>query len=258
MHVGPGGTTSCLRRSDLPVDGRRYDLPRLGRLDGSTSSICSAASAPTPSRSPARRRSTRPRLLAAALLPDSSQRRATSLRRRRRVEPETARRAPIRLSSTRASARSAGCRAYRRWARPSPAAAAGRPAVHARGQPVLWSMPIRGRRAARRELPVLRDRAASSSRGDRCDARRRRPSVTPASVELQPRRRRDLHRATRCRTSSTTAPEEHCEVPWNPLGDAMLASPDAPGEFVLAEGRDRCRCTLSRTRPPVWLPNPRA
>jgi SAM-dependent methyltransferase len=33
--------------------------------------------------------------------------------------------------------------------------------------------------------------------------------------------------------------EEHREVSWNPLGDAMTESLDHPGEFVLATGRDR-------------------
>jgi SAM-dependent methyltransferase len=33
--------------------------------------------------------------------------------------------------------------------------------------------------------------------------------------------------------------EEHREVPWNPLGDAMVPSPDHPGEYVLTTGRDR-------------------
>jgi SAM-dependent methyltransferase len=32
---------------------------------------------------------------------------------------------------------------------------------------------------------------------------------------------------------------EHREVPWNPLGDAMVASDEHDGEFVLATGRDR-------------------
>jgi SAM-dependent methyltransferase len=36
-----------------------------------------------------------------------------------------------------------------------------------------------------------------------------------------------------------TSLEEHREVPWNPLGDAMVPSPDFPGEYVLASGRDR-------------------
>jgi SAM-dependent methyltransferase len=43
----------------------------------------------------------------------------------------------------------------------------------------------------------------------------------------------------------TTHFEEHREVPWNPLGDAMVASPDFPGEFVLAEGRDRLPLTYT-------------
>ena len=36
-----------------------------------------------------------------------------------------------------------------------------------------------------------------------------------------------------------TAFDEHREVPWNPLGDAMVASDTHDGEFVLASGRDR-------------------
>jgi SAM-dependent methyltransferase len=43
----------------------------------------------------------------------------------------------------------------------------------------------------------------------------------------------------------TTNFEEHREVPWNPLGDAMVASPDFAGEFVLAEGRDRLPLTYT-------------
>jgi SAM-dependent methyltransferase len=42
-----------------------------------------------------------------------------------------------------------------------------------------------------------------------------------------------------------TSFEEHREVPWNPLGEAMVASPDFPGEFVLAEGRDRMPLTYT-------------
>jgi hypothetical protein len=38
---------------------------------------------------------------------------------------------------------------------------------------------------------------------------------------------------------TTTSLEEHREVPWNPLGDAMVPSPEFPGEYVLASGRDR-------------------
>jgi len=36
-----------------------------------------------------------------------------------------------------------------------------------------------------------------------------------------------------------TALEEHREAAWNPLGDAMKPSPDFEGEFVLADGADR-------------------
>jgi SAM-dependent methyltransferase len=36
-----------------------------------------------------------------------------------------------------------------------------------------------------------------------------------------------------------TAFEEHREVPWNALGDAMIASDTHDGEFVLAHDRDR-------------------
>lgn len=42
-----------------------------------------------------------------------------------------------------------------------------------------------------------------------------------------------------------TSLEEHCEVPWNPLGDAMAPSPDFAGEFVLASGRDRMPLTYT-------------
>jgi SAM-dependent methyltransferase len=42
-----------------------------------------------------------------------------------------------------------------------------------------------------------------------------------------------------------TSLEEHCEVPWNPLGEAMVSSPDFPGEFVLASGRDRMPFTYT-------------
>jgi SAM-dependent methyltransferase len=38
---------------------------------------------------------------------------------------------------------------------------------------------------------------------------------------------------------AVTALEEHREVPWNPLDDAMIPSPDYEGEFILAQGRDR-------------------
>ncbi len=42
-----------------------------------------------------------------------------------------------------------------------------------------------------------------------------------------------------------TALEEHREVPWNPLGEAMIPSSEYPGEFVLAEGRDRIPLTYT-------------
>jgi SAM-dependent methyltransferase len=38
---------------------------------------------------------------------------------------------------------------------------------------------------------------------------------------------------------TVTKLEEHREVHWNPLDDAMIESPDFEGEWVLAEGRDR-------------------
>ncbi len=44
---------------------------------------------------------------------------------------------------------------------------------------------------------------------------------------------------------TVTALEEHREVPWNGLGEAMVASPDHPGEFVLATGRDRMPLTYT-------------
>jgi SAM-dependent methyltransferase len=39
--------------------------------------------------------------------------------------------------------------------------------------------------------------------------------------------------------------EEHREVPWNPLDDAMVPSPDFEDEFVLAERRDRMPMTYT-------------
>jgi SAM-dependent methyltransferase len=44
---------------------------------------------------------------------------------------------------------------------------------------------------------------------------------------------------------TVTALEEHREVPWNPLGDAMIPSPDFEEEFVLASGRDRMPLTYT-------------
>jgi SAM-dependent methyltransferase len=42
-----------------------------------------------------------------------------------------------------------------------------------------------------------------------------------------------------------TSFEEHREVPWNPLGEAMVQSPEFPEEFMLAEGRDRLPLTYT-------------
>ena len=42
---------------------------------------------------------------------------------------------------------------------------------------------------------------------------------------------------------SLTAFEEHRELPWNPFDDAMVASPDHPGEVVLAEQPERLPLT---------------
>jgi SAM-dependent methyltransferase len=44
---------------------------------------------------------------------------------------------------------------------------------------------------------------------------------------------------------TVTALEEHREVQWNPLDDAMIPSPDFEGEWMLAEGRDRMPLTYT-------------
>jgi SAM-dependent methyltransferase len=44
---------------------------------------------------------------------------------------------------------------------------------------------------------------------------------------------------------SITSFTEHREVPWNPLGDAMVASAEHPGEYVLAQGRERLPLTYT-------------
>ena len=44
---------------------------------------------------------------------------------------------------------------------------------------------------------------------------------------------------------SVTSFCEHREVPWNPLADAMVPSPDYAGEFVLATNRDRIPLTYT-------------
>ena len=42
-----------------------------------------------------------------------------------------------------------------------------------------------------------------------------------------------------------TSLQEHREVPWNPLGEAMVSSPDHPGEYILATQRDRLPLTYT-------------
>ena len=44
---------------------------------------------------------------------------------------------------------------------------------------------------------------------------------------------------------TVTTLEEHREVPWNPLGEAMIPSPDFDGEFILANDRDRIPLTYT-------------
>jgi SAM-dependent methyltransferase len=44
---------------------------------------------------------------------------------------------------------------------------------------------------------------------------------------------------------TVTSLEEHREVPWNQLGEAMIPSPDFAGEFILAEGPDRLPLTYT-------------
>jgi len=44
---------------------------------------------------------------------------------------------------------------------------------------------------------------------------------------------------------TVTALEEHREVPWNPLDDAMIESPDFENEWILASGRDRMPLTYT-------------
>jgi SAM-dependent methyltransferase len=55
----------------------------------------------------------------------------------------------------------------------------------------------------------------------------------------------EIFTALRDAGMTVTAFEEHREVPWNPLGDAMVPSPDHPEEFILAEGRDRLPLTYT-------------
>jgi SAM-dependent methyltransferase len=53
-----------------------------------------------------------------------------------------------------------------------------------------------------------------------------------------------------------TALEEHRSVPWNPLGDLCMPSPDLPGEYVLRDGVDRLPMTytLQAIKPPRVRP----
>jgi SAM-dependent methyltransferase len=44
---------------------------------------------------------------------------------------------------------------------------------------------------------------------------------------------------------TVTRLEEHREVPWNPLGEAMIPSPDFDGEFILTTDRDRIPLTYT-------------
>ncbi|MGH3582483.1 MAG: class I SAM-dependent methyltransferase [Mycobacterium sp.] len=57
---------------------------------------------------------------------------------------------------------------------------------------------------------------------------------------------------------TVTALEEHREVPWNQLGEAMMPSPEFAGEFVLKEGRDRVPLTftLQAVKPGTGTPSP--
>jgi len=55
----------------------------------------------------------------------------------------------------------------------------------------------------------------------------------------------EIFTALRDAGMTTTSLQEHREVPWNPLGDAMTASPDYPGEYVLTSDRDRMPLTYT-------------
>lgn len=55
----------------------------------------------------------------------------------------------------------------------------------------------------------------------------------------------EIFTALRDAGMTITALQEHREVPWNALGDAMTSSPDFPGEYVLLTGRDRMPLTYT-------------
>lgn len=55
----------------------------------------------------------------------------------------------------------------------------------------------------------------------------------------------EIFSALRSAGLTMTGFDEHREVPWNPLGDAMVASPDHPGEFVLADAPERLPLTYT-------------
>ncbi len=57
---------------------------------------------------------------------------------------------------------------------------------------------------------------------------------------------------------TVTALEEHREVPWKALGEAMIPSPEFAGEFVLEEGPDRVPLTftLQAVKPGTDTPSP--
>lgn len=55
----------------------------------------------------------------------------------------------------------------------------------------------------------------------------------------------EIFTALREAAMCVTGFDEHREVPWNPLAEAMVSSPDYPGEFILADDRDRMPLTYT-------------
>ena len=129
-------------------------------------------------------------------------------------------------SCTPASARCAGCPSVAALGRGRRrAVAARRLPVHPRRPPdAVDARRPAPRRAARRRVPVLRDRRARVfvetstyvEHDGRARPRRRSCSSTTGSARS----------STRCWTPACTITlfEEHDSVPWNPLGDAMVDS----------------------------------